>query len=142
MGELYMNVIKNILAVSPTFYYLFVWLYQPYTLKKFPKHLSSWYIRCNIQAHSLPSIFTISATVLELIMLKNVRLVNSSSSLITFDGQMWLESECILTGIFCYYNSFNDSFSNIGQYFAWIHIHKSLTTLWCMLTFDRSQNLM
>ena len=63
-----------------------------------------------------------SATLSGLIALENASPMEDSPSTITFDGQMWLGPERILTGLFRYYNSSNISFPDIGQYFAWIHV--------------------
>lgn len=37
---------------------------------------------------------------------------------------MWLGPGRVLTGIFRYYNSSNDSFPEVGQFLAWIHVAK------------------
>jgi hypothetical protein len=74
-----------------------------------------------------------SATLSGLIVLENARPVEGSPSSIMFDGQMWLGTGRILTGIFRYYNSTNDSFPDIGQYFSWIHVRQKLTPS----TYDR-----
>jgi hypothetical protein len=63
-----------------------------------------------------------SATISGLIVLENPRAVDGSPSSIEFDGQMWLGTERSLTGIFRYYNAFNDTFPDIGYFFAWIHV--------------------
>jgi len=65
-----------------------------------------------------------SATLSGLIVLENARPVDGAPLSVTFDGKMWLGPECILTGIFRYYNSSNDTFPEVGQYFTWIHVAK------------------
>ena len=63
-----------------------------------------------------------SATLSTLIILENPRPVDGQPSSVTFDGQMWLRPGRVLTGEFRYYNSTNESFPEVGQYFAWIHV--------------------
>ena len=63
-----------------------------------------------------------SAMLSGLIVLENPKPVDDSPSSVEFDGQMWISSQCILTGLFRYYNSSNDIFPDISQYFAWIHV--------------------
>jgi hypothetical protein len=67
-----------------------------------------------------------SATVSGLIVLENPRPVDGLPSSVEFDGQMWLSPQCILTGIFRYYNSSRDTFPEIGHYFSWIHVCSNL----------------
>jgi hypothetical protein len=67
---------------------------------------------------------TMSATLSGLIILENARPVDGSPSSVTVDGQMWLAPGRSLMGEFRYYNSTNESFSDVGQYFAWIHVRK------------------
>lgn len=63
-----------------------------------------------------------SATLSGLIALENATLLNDSASTISFNGQMWLMLGHILMGIFRYYNASNLSFSDVSQYFLWIHV--------------------
>ena len=63
-----------------------------------------------------------SVTISGLIALENGTTLEDSPSILSFDGQMWLGPENILTGNFRYYNSSNLTFPDIGQYFAWIHV--------------------
>jgi len=63
-----------------------------------------------------------SATLSGLMALENPTPLEDSPSTLSFDGQMWLGPQQILTGIFRYYNSSNTAFPNIGQYFSWIHV--------------------
>ena len=63
-----------------------------------------------------------SATLSGLIALENGTTLEDSPSTLSFDGQMWLRPENILTGSFRYYNSSNLTFPDVGQYFAWIHV--------------------
>ena len=63
-----------------------------------------------------------SVTLSGLIALKNATPVDDSPSTISFDGQMWLSPGHILTGMFRYYNAFNRSFPDVGQFFVWIHV--------------------
>ena len=65
-----------------------------------------------------------SATLSGLIALENATPLDDPPSTISFDGQMWLSQGHILTGIFRYYNAFNKSFPDIGQYFVWIHVRR------------------
>ena len=77
-------------------------------------------VRCCLNMlHTL----TMSATLSGLIMLENARPVDGSPSSVMFDGQMWLQPGHALTGMFRHYNSSNDTFPEVGQYFAWIHVH-------------------
>jgi hypothetical protein len=68
-----------------------------------------------------------SATLSGLIVLENARPVDGLPLSVTFDGQMWLGPGRILTGEFRYYNSSNDTFPDIGQYFTWIHVRRTLS---------------
>ena len=43
---------------------------------------------------------------------------------------MWLGQGRVLTGMFRYYNAYNLSFPDIGQYFAWIHVRFTLLTVY------------
>jgi hypothetical protein len=63
-----------------------------------------------------------SATLSGLIALENPTAIDGLPSSLTFDGQMWLGPGRILTGIFRYYNASNNTFPDVGQYFAWIHV--------------------
>ena len=63
-----------------------------------------------------------SATLSGLMALENLTPLEDSPSTVSFDGQMWLGPEQILTGAFRYYNSSNIAFPDVGQYFLWIHV--------------------
>src|SRR6266849_2055517 len=71
---------------------------------------------------SVHTVSFMSATLSGLIVLENPRPVDAAPSSIVFDGQMWLAPGHILTGTFHHYNSDNFSFSDISQYFTWIHV--------------------
>jgi hypothetical protein len=63
-----------------------------------------------------------SATISGIIVLENASPVNGLPLTVCFDGQIWLGAGHILTGSFHYYNATNDTFPDIGHYFAWIHV--------------------
>jgi hypothetical protein len=67
-----------------------------------------------------------SATLSGLIVLENPRPVDGSPSSLEFDGQMWLSPQCVLTGMFRYFNSSRDTFPEVGHYFSWIHVRSNL----------------
>lgn len=50
-----------------------------------------------------------------LIVLENVRPLDGLPLSVMFDGRMWLGLRHVLTSIFCYYNSSNDYFLDIGH---------------------------
>jgi len=81
-----------------------------------------------------------SATLSGLMALENPMPLDDSPSTVSFDGQMWLGPEQILTGIFRYYNSSNINFPDLGQYFLWIHV-RDLSILSKSLILDRLPNL-
>jgi hypothetical protein len=60
------------------------------------------------------SILFMSATLSGVIALENARPIDGSLSSIMFDRQIWLGPECVLTGIFCHYNSSNESFPEVS----------------------------
>ena len=64
-----------------------------------------------------------SATISGLIALENPTPLEESPLTLSFDGQMWLAQDHILTSAFRYYNVSNQDFPDVGQYFAWIHVH-------------------
>lgn len=72
-----------------------------------------------------------SATLSGIIVLENPRPVEGSPSSIMFDGQMWLGPGRVLTGIFRYYNSSNDTFPEVGRFFAWIHVCQVVSMFHC-----------
>ena len=65
-----------------------------------------------------------SATLSGLMALENPTPLDESPSTVSFDGQMWLGPEQILTGVFRYYNSSNMAFPDVGRYFLWIHVRQ------------------
>ena len=69
-----------------------------------------------------------SATLSGPIALEDAKPQDDSPSSVSFDGQMWLGQGQILTGMFRYYNAYNLTFPDVGQYFAWIHVHVTLLT--------------
>ena len=72
----------------------------------------------------LPSFPTniMSATLSGIIVLENASTVDGLPSTIQFQGQMWLGEGRVLIGKYRYYNTYNLSFDDVGQYFAWIHV--------------------
>ena len=72
-----------------------------------------------------------SATLSGLIVLENARPVDGLPLSVVFDGQMWLGPGRVLTGIFRHYNSSNDSFPDVGYFFAWIHVCQLACTFHC-----------
>jgi hypothetical protein len=69
-----------------------------------------------IKYSTQPSVLIISATLSGLIVFENPRLVDGLPLSVMFDGQMWLGPKHILTSIFHYYNSSNDSSAELGHY--------------------------
>lgn len=63
-----------------------------------------------------------SATLSGPIVLENPRPVEGSTRSVEFEGQMWLNAGNVLTGKFRYFNTSDNSFDDIGYYFAWIHV--------------------
>jgi hypothetical protein len=74
-----------------------------------------------------------SATISGIIVLESASPLDGLPLTVCFDGQMWLGAGHILTGSFRYYNAGNDTFPDIGQYFAWIHV-RSLSLLIFFIT--------
>ena len=77
---------------------------------------------------------TMSATISGPVVLENPHSVEGSSRSIEFDGQMWLTSINALRGRFRYFNSDDITFNEIGYYFAWIHVRRSIVLSYCCLT--------
>lgn len=84
----------------------------------FPYHITS-----SASLHTTAS--TMSATLSALITLENARSADGSPASVLFDGQIWLAPDCVLTGIFNFYNSTNMTFSEIEHFFACIHVRSS-----------------
>jgi hypothetical protein len=79
------------------------------------------------------------ATISGIIVLENASPVDGLPSTVCFDGQIWLGASHILTGSFRYYNATNNTFPNIGHYFAWMHVHLLMSLLIFFITLTGRQ---
>jgi len=131
------NNFQNVLRVSVIHYRELrpsgASLFQPHdrlSLKTDLPEVSRTALPTYLRRVIMPATFILimSATLSGLIILENPRPVDGSPSSMTFDGQMWLMPGRSVTGEFRYYNSSNESFSDVGLYFAWIHVSKISTT--------------